>query len=199
SALFEPYAGDDVAFGPRNLGLSGKALVERVRAAMDRVGLPFDGFRDRATRALSGGEKRLLALAGVLALEPSALLLDEPTAALDPATKARILDLVFSLARQGCTVVMATHSMEEAARADSVAVIVGGRLAACGPPRSIFYEAYDPAWGIGRPYACEVVQALREAGVELEQEPLTVAELGILFDLEGRSGSPRDGAAEAGA
>ena len=174
SALFEAYAGDDVAFGPRNLGLSGKELVERVRAAMERVGLGFAEFRDRRTRALSGGEKRLLALAGVMALEPEALLLDEPTAALDPAMKTRILHLIFGFASEGRTVVLATHSMEEAAMADLVGVLVGGRLAALGPPRRIFYDEYDPGWGIGRPFACDFVLALRAAGASFPEKPLTV-------------------------
>jgi len=181
SALFEPYAGDDVAFGPRNLGLSGRALVERVKRAMERAGLGFDRFRDRRTRSLSGGEKRMLALAGVLALEPEALLLDEPTAALDPAAKERVLELVFGLAREGATVVMATHSMEEAARCDLVAVIAAGSLAAFGPPRSVFYEDYRSSWGIGRPFACEFVQTLRARGADFPQEPLTLDELGELL------------------
>ena len=180
SALFEPYAGDDVAFGPRNLGLSGRALVERVARAMERAGLGFENFRDRRTRSLSGGEKRMLALAGVLALEPEALLLDEPTAALDPAAKERVLKLVFGLARGGATVVMATHSMEEAARCDLVAVIAGGRLVAFGPPRRVFYEDYRSSWGIGRPFACEFVQTLKERGADFPQEPLTLDELGDL-------------------
>jgi energy-coupling factor transport system ATP-binding protein len=181
AALFEPYAGDDVAFGPRNLGLSGRDLVARARSAMERAGLSFEEFRDRRTRSLSGGEKRMLALAGVLALEPEALLLDEPTAALDPAAKERVLDLVSGLVRAGTTIVMATHSMEEAARADLVAVIVAGRLAAFGPPRRVFYEDYDSAWGIGRPFACEFARAFRAAGVDFPHEPLTLDRLAELL------------------
>jgi energy-coupling factor transport system ATP-binding protein len=179
SALFEVYAGDDVAFGPRNQGLSGKALVERVKSAMEKLGLPFETYRDRGTRGLSGGEKRRLALAGILALEPEALLLDEPTSALDPATKAQVLDLVRSLAASGRTVVFATHSMEEAAMADSVAVIAEGRLAAFGSPAELFYDLYDPAWGIGRPFACELAQELRRLGSPLAPgaRPLDTASL----------------------
>jgi len=183
SALFEVYAGDDVAFGPRNQGLSGKALVARVKSAMEKLGLPFEEYRDRGTRGLSGGEKRRLALAGILALEPEALLLDEPTSALDPATRASVLDLVRSLAAAGRTVVFATHSMEEAAMADSVAVVAGGRLAAFGSPAELFYDRYDPAWGIGRPFACELTLELRRLGIPLapDAHPLDIASLVTAF------------------
>ncbi len=179
SALFEPYAGDDVAFGPRNLGLQGGGLVSRVREAMELAGLPFGDFRDRRTRALSGGEKRRLALAGVFALAPEALLLDEPSSALDPAAKRAVLDIVIGLARKGMTVVMATHSMEEAARADFVGVVSRGRLTAFGPPEEIFYAAFDPAWGIGRPFACELALALRKAGHVVDGLPLDLDSLAL--------------------
>jgi energy-coupling factor transport system ATP-binding protein len=184
SALFEVYAGDDVAFGPRNQGLSGKALVERVKSSMEKLGLPFEAYRDRGTRGLSGGEKRRLALAGILSLEPEALLLDEPTSALDPATRAQVLGLVRSLAASGRTVVCATHSMEEAAMADTVAVVADGRLAAFGSPAELFYDRYDPAWGIGRPFACELALELRRLGIPLEPEarPLDIASLVEVLD-----------------
>ncbi|HOX33517.1 MAG TPA: energy-coupling factor transporter ATPase [Spirochaetales bacterium] len=175
SALFEFYAGDDVAYGPRNLGLAGKELAARVRAAMDSVGLPYEEFRDRPSRSLSGGEARRLALAGVLALEPEALLLDEPTSSLDPAAREAVLALVETQRSSGRTLAFATHSMEEAASADLVAVLAAGRVAACAPPRELFYEAYDEAWGLARPYACELALAL--GGRVLEARPLNAAEV----------------------
>jgi len=177
SALFELYSADDVAFGPRNLGLSGKELVERVRSSMEETGLGYEEFRDRRTRSLSGGEQRRLALAGVLAMGGDALLLDEPTSALDPAAKRAVLETVLGKARGGVTVVMATHSMDEAARADLVAVFVEGRIAALGDAESIFYDRYDPAWGIGRPFACEVAVELERAGVALRSRPLNLVDL----------------------
>jgi energy-coupling factor transport system ATP-binding protein len=177
SALFELYAGDDVAFGPRNLGLSGKVLVERVRHAMEETGLGYLEFRDRQTRTLSGGEKRRLALAGVLAMDGDALLLDEPTSSLDPATKRSILDFVGGASRRGATVVMATHSMEEAAEADLVAVFAEGRLVASGHPESIFFDRFDPAWGLRRPFACEVVLALEDLGFPIGARPLSIPAL----------------------
>jgi energy-coupling factor transporter ATP-binding protein EcfA2 len=174
SALFELYSADDVAFGPRNLGLSGKALVERVRLSMEETHLGYDEFRDRRTRSLSGGEKRRLALAGVLAMGGEALLLDEPTSALDPGTKRSILELILAKARGGTTVVMSTHSMEEAALADMVAVFSEGRIVALGDPETIFYDRYDPSWGIGRPFAVEAAALLEKAGVALNARPLTL-------------------------
>ncbi|HUX36461.1 MAG TPA: energy-coupling factor transporter ATPase [Rectinemataceae bacterium] len=189
SAIFETYAADDVAFGPKNQGLSGRALVDRVRRAMDRVGLPYEGFRDRQARALSGGERRRLALAGVIALEPEALLLDEPTQALDPAGKAAIMELVLSFARGGTTIVFSTHSMEEAARADLVAVLKGGCLLAFGRPAEIFGINYDEAWGIGRPWAAEVAGRLAEMGLDLGVPPLDIEALAsaIAKAMEGPS------------
>ena len=177
SALFERYAGDDVAFGPRNLGLSGKALVLRVKESMEEAGLGFEAFRDRQTRGLSGGEKRRLALAGVLAMRGEALLLDEPTSALDQSAAASILAIAFDIARKGHTVVFATHSMKEAAMADLVAVFSDGKVVASGAPETIFYDAFDPAWGLHRPFACAVAIELGARGFELDSRPLSVSAL----------------------
>ncbi|MEI6386197.1 MAG: energy-coupling factor transporter ATPase [Spirochaetota bacterium] len=160
SALFEQYAGDDVAFGPRNQGLSGEALVARVRGAMERVGLRFEDFRDRPSRALSGGERRRLALAGVLALAPEGLLLDEPTQALDPEGRETIIKLLLELVEAGSTLAFSTHSMEEAALADIVAILRRGELVAFGPPDELFGNSYQAEWGVGRPFAFELASEL---------------------------------------
>lgn len=153
SAIFETYVGDEAAFGPRNQGLRGAELVGRVRSALDAVGLPFDRYRDVLCRTLSGGMKRRLALASILSLQPDALLLDEPTAALDPGTRHEVLALILSYARQGRTVVMSTHSMEEAAYADLVIVMSEGRIVASGTPNLVFGDDWDASWGIDRPFA----------------------------------------------
>ncbi len=184
TALFEFHSGDDVAFGPRNLGLAGKALVDRVSAWMNSFGLPFADFRDRPTRSLSGGEKRKLALAGVFAMESEAILLDEPGSALDPPTRRSVLGLIsasagnspegsraaaLSAGRQntgGRTIVMATHSMEEAAMASLVGVFSEGRLVAFDTPGRVFGALYDPSWGIARPYAAELALALGLSGAD---------------------------------
>lgn len=159
SAIFETYAGDEAAFGPRNQGLRGVELVGRVRVAMEAVGLPFATYRDAQCRTLSGGMKRRLALASILSLEPEALLLDEPTAALDPGTRREVLALILSYARQGRTVVMSTHSMEEAALADLVIVMRDGRIVASGPPDAIFGDQWNASWGIDRPFAWALAAA----------------------------------------
>jgi len=174
SAIFEVYAGDEVAFGPRNQGLSGQALVDRVRNAMDAAGLPFDEYRDRQPRTLSGGRKRRLALASILSLDPEALLLDEPTSALDPASRTEILGLIraYASAEKAVsgnggtpggsrrTVVMSTHSMDEAAAADLVAVMKGGAVVAFGPPGQVFGASWDPSWGIERPFGFQLEAAM---------------------------------------
>jgi len=187
SALFETYAGDDAAYGPRNMGLSGRSLVERVKAAMDAVGLPYAQYRERLTRGLSGGEKRRLALAGVLALKPEALILDEPTSALDPLTRAAVDTLIILNKPEDETVVYATHSMDEAAMADSIAVIKDGKLAAFGSPRMIFYSDFDTDWGVGRPYAAELAVELKKQGIDIG-EPLNMAEFQTCYKKALQSG-----------
>ncbi len=164
--LFEQYVGDDVAYGPRLAGLQGRELGARVRWAMGLVGLDFASFKDRLTVSLSGGEKRKAALAGVLAMKPEALLLDEPTAGLDPVSHAELLRLLGGLAADGMTMVIATHDMEDAAvLAQTVAVMTGGRVALSGPAPEVFS---DPArlrsLSLEPPVAVAVLGALRSRG-----------------------------------
>lgn len=120
SALFEVFAADDVAFGPRNLGLKGKELYEKVKTSMNIVGLPFEEFKDKQTFTLSGGEKRKLAIAGILALDSEIIMFDEPTAALDGPSKYNMMKLFRELADNGKTVIFSTHHPEEANFADRV-------------------------------------------------------------------------------
>lgn len=165
NAIFETYVGDEVAFGPRNQGYAGATLVSRVRSALNAVGLPFDEYTDVRTRTLSGGRKRRLALASILSLEPDALLLDEPTSALDPASREDVLALILDFVRgkRRGTVVMSTHSMEEAALADTVIVMKDGEIAYRGPPREAFGAAWRTDWGLRRPFDFEFDDALRTA------------------------------------
>lgn len=139
--LFERYVGDDIAFGPRNLKLSREAVRERVRQAMEAVGLEFEAFKDRMTFGLSGGQLRRVALAGVLALQPDLLVLDEPTAGLDPQGRRQLLDHLRALHVAGMTLVIVSHNMEElAAICNRLYVLESGRTVMAGTPAEIFAQ-----------------------------------------------------------
>jgi len=159
--LFKVFLGDDVAFGPLNQGIKGKELVQRVRLAMERVGLPYLVYRDRKVRELSGGEQRKAALAGVLALNPSVLLLDEPTAGLDPQARKELNRLLDHLQEEGCTLVIATHHMDEAARGDRILHLQGGEAAFIGLQEEFFYQKRQ---GLLAPPAVQLVQKIRKSG-----------------------------------
>ncbi len=157
SALFETYAGDEAAFGPRNKGYTGRELVATVKSALDLMGLPYEEYRDRNSRSLSGGQKRRLALASVLAMNSPALLLDEPSSALDPCSAREIMSALFEYSKAGNTLFFATHDMEYAAKADFVAVMGSGKLLAFDTPANIFGESYRGDWGIERPFSYAVL------------------------------------------
>ncbi|NLM01036.1 MAG: ATP-binding cassette domain-containing protein [Treponema sp.] len=128
SALFEEFAADDVAFAPQNIGKKGKALKECVKNAMNLAGLPFEIFADRRTKHLSGGEKRKLSLAGVIALDSDILFFDEPTSALDPASRRSIMHTLKKLCEDGKTILFSTHRLDEAAFADRCVTLENGKL-----------------------------------------------------------------------
>lgn len=132
SALFEEFAADDVAFGPQNRGLSGETLRGRVQEAMNMCGLPFEDFADRRIHTLSGGEKRKLALAGIIALESEVYLFDEPTAGLDPKSRLQVMNTLAALAESGKAVVFSTHRLDEAAFADRRVDIERAKKEGCG-------------------------------------------------------------------
>lgn len=158
--LFAQTVAEDVAFGPRNQGLSAAEVERRVAHALDLVGLA--NRRDASPFELSGGQQRLAAIAGVLAMEPELLVLDEPTAGLDPRGRARLRALMADLAAHGVTLLQVTHSMEDAARADHVVVLDQSHVLATGTPAEVFCPANESqltAVGLGLPrplaYACE--------------------------------------------
>jgi energy-coupling factor transport system ATP-binding protein len=164
SQLFEQFVGDDVAYGPRNLKLSREDVRARVKAAMEAVGLGFEAFKDRMTFQLSGGQKRRIAIAGVLALQPQVLVLDEPTAGLDPQARAKLLAQLAALNEAGTTLVIVSHNMEElAAVCDRVCVMNEGRTVLIGTPREVFSKAeWLTSLGLGVP---PITQALSLLGV----------------------------------
>jgi len=178
--VFERFVGDDVAFGPRRLGLSGTELRKRVRWAMSAVDLDFDEFVDRRTFSLSGGEMRRVALAGVLAMRPRLLVLDEATSGLDPRGRSQVRDLLLDLRdREAMTILMVTNDMDEAADlADTVTVLHQGRTVLAGQTREVLRETerlYEA--GLMPPRPTQISQALADAGLRVRRDALTVAEV----------------------
>ena len=140
--LFERYVGDDIAYGPRNLKLTREDVRARVRRAMEAVGLGFEEYKDRITFALSGGQKRRVALAGVLALEPEILVLDEPTSGLDPEGRRQLLAMIEQFYAQGITLVVISHNMEELAQmCGRLYVISQGTTLMDGTTAEVFGQA----------------------------------------------------------
>lgn len=186
--LFEDTVRRDVAYGPRNLGLPESDVEARVDEALRAVGLDPRRFGDRSPFTLSGGEMRRTALAGVLAMRPQVLVLDEPTAGLDPRGKEELLDRVKALHRQGLTIVLVTHSMDEVARmAQRVVVMDAGRVLADGLPRAIFAREDDlRRIGLDLPQAARLVRLLRRQGIPLADAlTLTEARQAILAAYRG--------------
>lgn len=155
---------DDVAFGPENLGVPSAQIAQRVREALKGVGLV--GFERHETHALSGGQKQRVALAGVLAMEPRVLILDEASSMLDPRGRKGLMKVCRALHDRGMTIVMITHFMEEAAEADRVAVFRAGRVAMLGAPEEILTRADELAQlNLDMPASCCLGRALRAKGV----------------------------------
>lgn len=195
--LFEETVEADVAYGPRNLGLSEEEVAERVREAIELVGLDYEAVRRRSPFDLSGGQMRRVALAGVLAMRPKVLVLDEPTAGLDPRGRDEILEEVKNLHRRGFTIILVTHSMEDVARlAERLIVMYRGRVVRDGPSREIFRDAdFMKSIGLGVPEVTELAQALRARGIPIPAEIVTpdqaISELARL--LRARSALPGGG------
>lgn len=168
---------EDVAFGPENLGIPPAEIRRRVDEALEIVGM--SEFRRVAPHLLSGGQKQRIAIAGVLAMRPEALILDEPTAMLDPSGRREVLETVVRLNREEhITVVYITHFMDEAVRASRVVVMDGGQIVWDGPPREVFTRVAElRKLGLDVPQVTELAQRLRERGVDLPAGILTVEEM----------------------
>jgi len=167
---------EDVAFGPENLGVEPKEIRRRVDAALRAVGM-YD-FRERATYQLSGGQKQRIAIAGILAMQPACLIMDEPTAMLDPVGRREVMDAILTLRRElGITVVLITHHMDEAAMADRIIVMTKGSILMEGTPREVFArEAELRRAELDVPQGVALVHRLREAGVDIRTDVLTEEE-----------------------
>ncbi len=170
--LFEETVAKDVAFGPKNLGLDEAEIKERVREALQKVGLDPDAMEGRSPFELSGGQMRRVAMAGVLAMRPHILVLDEPAAGLDPQSREEMLQLIYDLHRQGATVVMISHSMDDVARFATRAVVMEqGAIAMEGTPEEIFSHAEQlEKMGLDVPSVCKLSLRLKELGVACPQD-----------------------------
>ncbi|HHW42886.1 MAG TPA: energy-coupling factor transporter ATPase [Desulfotomaculum sp.] len=178
--LFEESVFAEVAFGPRNMGLDEITVKGRVRAALEMVGLDPAEYEHMSPFALSGGQRRRVALAGILAMGPRVLVLDEPAAGLDPAGREQLMHSLKDLQeKEGTTVVLITHYMEDAARyADWMVVLYRGRIWREGTPRGIFSDPEGlRAVGLDVPVPCRLAYRLRQKGVAVRSDVLTLDEV----------------------
>ena len=165
---------EDVAFGPENLGISSPEIHKRVEAALKHVGMYH--FREHAPHLLSGGQKQRIAIAGIIAMEPKCIVLDEPTAMLDPRGRREVMETVGRLNREkGITVVLITHHMDEAAQAERVIVLHKGNVAADGNPREVFSQVeLLHNIGLAAPDTVELCYALNKEGFSLPLDALDI-------------------------
>ena len=178
--LFEETVEKDIAFGPKNLGLDDAEIDRRVRDAMRRVALDYDRLHERSVFELSGGQKRRVAIAGVLAMEPQVLVLDEPCAGLDPRGREEILGLIKKLHEEaGTTIVMVSHSMDDVASlAERVIVMNHGELVMDGAPRDVFACGEElRGMGLDVPQAVQLAGKLRERGFDIPEGIYRIEEI----------------------
>lgn len=169
---------EDVAFGPENLGVPADEIRKRVDYALEKVGM--SAYRTHSPAMLSGGQKQRIAIAGVLAMHPDCIVLDEPTAMLDPLGRKEVMDTIHELNRsEGITIVLITHFMEEAVTADHVLVVDRTKLQMQGTAREVFSQADKlTAMGLDVPVACDLAHGLRKKGYEIPEDCMTDEELG---------------------
>ena len=177
--LFEETIERDIAFGPKNLDISDEEVQERVKSSMESVGLDYKTYKDKSPFELSGGLKRRVAIAGVLAMEPKVLILDEPTAGLDPRSRDEILSEIKSIhEKRKMTVILVSHSMEDVAKiAERIVVLDKGKVFLDGEPRDIFREE-DKLLGVGLgiPQITSLMRTLKKKGLDINEDAITVEE-----------------------
>lgn len=169
---------EDVAFGPENMGVPADEIRKRVDYALEKVGM--SAYRTHSPAMLSGGQKQRIAIAGVLAMHPDCIVLDEPTAMLDPLGRKEVMDTIHELNRsEGITIVLITHFMEEAVTADHVLVVDRTKLQMQGTAREVFSQADKlTAMGLDVPVAADLAHGLRKKGYEIPEDCMTDEELG---------------------
>ena len=175
---------EDVAFAPENLGIASPMIRHRVDNALKQVGM-YE-YRTHAPHLLSGGQKQRIAIAGVIAMEPQCIVLDEPTAMLDPRGRREVMDTVMKLNREkGITVILITHHMDEAARADRMVILHKGKIRADGTPKEIFADVEKiHELGLAAPETVELCHELNLAGFDLPQDLLDTEQCAqALYDV----------------
>ncbi len=190
--LFEETVEKDIAFGPGNLGLDEEEISKRVRKSMEAVGLDYETYKDKSPFDLSGGQKRRVAIAGVIAMNPEVLILDEPTAGLDPGGRDEIFNLIKKLHRDNnITIILSSHSMDDMAKlAQTIIVMNHGKIEFMGTPREVFtsHAARLREIGLDVPQVLELATKLRNKGFDIRPDILTVEEIKdeILKVMRGR-------------
>lgn len=177
--LFEESVYKDIAFGPNNLGLSEEEVDKRVKGSMEVVGLDFESLKDRSPFELSGGQKRRVAIAGVIAMKPKVLVLDEPTAGLDPHGRDEILREIYELfKKEGITIILVSHSMEDVAKlVDRILVMHNGKIVMNDKTREIFKRADElESIGLGVPQITKFMREFKASGNDVREDILTVEE-----------------------
>ena len=190
--LFEETVEKDIAFGPGNLGLDEEEISKRVRKSMEAVGLDYETYKDKSPFDLSGVQKRRVAIAGVIAMNPEVLILDEPTAGLDPGGRDEIFNLIKKLHRDNnITIILSSHSMDDMAKlAQTIIVMNHGKIEFMGTPREVFtsHAARLREIGLDVPQVLELATKLRNKGFDIRPDVLTVEEIKdeILKAMRGR-------------
>lgn len=178
--LFEETVEKDVAFGPKNLGLNDEEIAERVREAVGLVGLDFDKIHDKSPFDLSGGQRRRVAIAGVIAMKPDVLILDEPTAGLNPKAHKDILDMINTIheASKNITVFVSHNMNDIAIMSDRILVMNSGKLVMNGTPEEVFAREDElKAMGLALPDSMQIASKLRNAGLNIEGSCISMEEL----------------------
>ncbi len=178
--LFEETVEKDIAFGPSNLGLDEVEINNRVKLSMESVGLKYEEFKDKSPFELSGGQKRRVAIAGVIAMNPEVLILDEPTAGLDPKGRDEIFELIKSLHKdKNMTIILSSHSMDDMAKlVKTIIVMNSGKVEFMGPTREIFKNHSERLKEIGLdiPQVLELCIKLRDKGFDVKPDIITIEE-----------------------
>lgn len=178
--LFEETIEKDIAFGPGNMGIDEDEIKKRVKASMEAVGLNYEEYREKSPFELSGGQKRRVAIAGVIAMDPEVLILDEPTAGLDPGGREEIFELIKKLHRErNITVILSSHSMDDMAKLVKTLIVMNkGKIEFMGNPREVFNNNAHRLKEIGLdiPQVLELAIKLREKGFDIRQDIITPEE-----------------------